>query len=332
MLKFFNKSFFGQYATNFVLGLLLWLPSMIAPPIVEKPNLYWGELANVVYSATINFPATGVVLAYLLVFITALFVNLMATDFGLAGRTSTLPLLFFIVMSGFSPSFHSLSPFIILLPLLTLFYLLLFKHYHDENNMFLSFDTAMLLGIAALIYPPMLLAVVVIWISLLSFKGVSWRNFAVTFPGILFPTFLVYSYYFFSGNELPATGLFPVRTLFDFNLSYFPLSLDSLLNLLLLLLSLVTAVKVMQRKKNLTIQQRSHFTVVSVSVFMLLFLQLFLSLQLVTTLLLVPAASLTVSNAVSNSSLKTKWINGLLLLGIIVSLINSYLPLIYAVG
>ncbi|RLD91378.1 MAG: hypothetical protein DRJ09_01325 [Bacteroidetes bacterium] len=330
MLKFFNKGFFVQYAFTFVLGLLLWLPAIVMSPLVEEPNFYWGELAKVIFDVNTNFPVTGIILAYLLVYITALFINRMATDFGLVSKTSTLPLFVFIVMIGFSPSFHYMSPFIIILPLLMLLYLLLFKHYHNENNVFLSFDTGVILGIIALIYPPTAIVILVIWISLLSFKGISWRNFVVSLLGLLFPAFLAYSYYFFSGNESLAAGLFPIKTLFNFNLTYFPLSLNSLLNLILLLVSFISAIKVMQQQKNLTIQQRSHYTAVAVSIFLLLFVQLFLSLQLSTSLLLVPAAALTVSNMLSNSSLKSKWINLLLVSVVIVSLINSFLPMIYA--
>ena len=330
MLKFFNKGFFVQYATTFVLGLLLWLPALVTRSGIEEPNVYWGGIAKVLYNASVSFPITGIILAFLLTYITGLFINRMATDYGLAGKTSTLPLFIFILLTGFSPSFHCLSPFVVSLPFLTLFYLLLFKHYHNENNIFLSFDTGVILGILALIYPPMAIMILVIWISLVSFKGISWRNFAVSFVGLLSPSFLVYAYYFFLGKEMLLTELFPVKTLLNFNLTYFPFTLNSLLSLLLALIVFITAIKVLQQQKNLTIQQRSHFVVVGISLLLMIFIQFFLSLQLSTTLLLIPAGALTVSNMISSSSLKPKWTNILLVAVVLLSLVNSFLPLIYA--
>jgi len=270
MLKFFNKGFFVQYATTFVLGLLLWLPAVVTRSGIEEPDFYWGGIAKVLYHATVSFPITGIILAFLLTYITGLFINRMATDYGLAGKTSTLPLFIFILLTGFSPSFHCLSPFVVSLPFLTLFYLLLFKHYQNENNIFLSFDTGVILGILALIYPPMAIMILVIWISLVSFKGISWRNFAVSFLGLLSPSFLVYAYYFFFGQEMLLTELFPVKTLLNFNLTYFPFTLNSLLSLLLALIVFITAIKVLQQQKNLTIQQRSHFVVVGISLLLMI--------------------------------------------------------------
>jgi hypothetical protein len=330
MLTFFSKGFFTQYATVFMLGVLLWLPAALTQPVIEEPNQYWGILARFLFYSNGSLPVLSILLAYLLTFITGLFINKMATDYGLTGKTSTLPLFVYILMTGFSPSFHSLSPFIFMLPLLTLLYHLLFKHYHKENNIFLSFDTGIILGIATLIYPPLAIMIIAIWISLLTFKGISWRNFPASLMGLLFPAFMVYSYYFFTGHESLVAGLFPIKSLLNFNLFYFPFTLNSLLNLLLALFVLIAAVKVMQQQKNLSIQQRNHFTVVGVSLLFLLFIQLFLSLQLTTTLLLVPAGALTVSNIISNSLLKPKWSNLMLVAFVIISLFNSFLPFINA--
>lgn len=330
MLTFFNKGFFTQYVTVFMLGVLLWLPAALTQPVIEEPNQYWGILARFLFYSNSSLPLLNIILAYLLTFITGLFINKLATDYGLIGKTSTLPLFIYILMTGFSPSFHSLSPFVFMLPLLTLLYHLLFKHYHKENNIFLSFDTGFILGIATLIYPPLAIMILAIWISLLTFKGISWRNFPASLMGLLFPAFMVYSYYFFTGHESLVAGLFPIKSLLNFNLFYFPFTLNSLLNLLLALFVLIAAVKVMQQQKNLSIQQRNHFTVVGVSLFFLLFIQLFLSLQLTTTLLLIPAGALTVSNIISNSLLKPKWTNFILIAFILISLLNSFLPFINA--
>jgi len=318
-----------QYATTFVLGLLLWLPAVVARSGIEEPDFYWGGIAKVLYNATVSFPVTGIVLAFLLTYVTGLFINRMATDYGLARKTSTLPLFIYILLTGFSPSYHGLSPFVVSLPLLTLFYLLLFKHYHNENNIFLSFDTGVILGVLALIYPPVAIMLLVIWISLLSFKGISWRNFTVSFMGLLFPSFLLSAYYIFFGQEMLLTELFPVKSLLNFNLTYFPFTLNSLLNLLFAMIVFITVIKVLRQQKNLAIQQRSHYAILGISLLILLFIQLFISLQLSTTLLLIPAGALTVSNMVSNSSLKPKWTNMLLVVVILISLANSFLPLLY---
>lgn len=329
MLKFFNKSFFTQYITIFVLGLLLWLPAAFLQTGIETPQNSSGTVSHITDYINNNFPVLGAIATFLLTIIAGLFINKMANHYNLTGKTSTLPLFVFILISGFSPLFHSFTLFTITLPFTTLFYSLIFKHYHKGGNIFLSFDTGMTVGILTLLYPPLLLLIFILWFSLLSFKGISWRNFTAGLFGLLFPLFLIYSYYFFSGQESAFLNLVPSDIYLSLNNNLFHLTLNTVLILLLSVFIFISAVKVLQQQKNLTIRKRSYYSVVSFSLFLLLFIQLFLSKQYSAVLLLAPAGALTISNLLNNSSLKPKWINLLFVIFILISLTNVYLPYLY---
>ena len=332
MRSFFNKGFFTQYATVFLTGLLLWLPSAFMQPTMATPDGDFGALLGFIHFSTINIhPVVAVVSAFLLVFITGLFVNRLANDYGLSGKTSTLPLLFFVLLTGFSPSFHQWSASLLALPLITLLFILLFKHYHGENNLFLSFDAGFVTGLLTLIYPPLALLIIVVLISLLSFKGVSWRNFIISLVGLLFPPFLVYAYYFFTGSEAYFLNLFHIHIGLIFNRFYLSLSFNSVLLWLSIILLFISAVKVLQQQSNLSIQQRSYFSIIGISLLMLLFVQLLLSSQAETALLLAPAGALTMGNLMDNTTLKAKWISTAIFIIILSSIVNAYLPFAHVI-
>ncbi len=332
MCSFFNKGFFTQYATVFVTGLLLWLPSAFMQPTMATPDGNFGTLLGFINFSAINVhPVVAVVSAFLFVFITGLFVNRLANDYGLSGKTSTLTLLFFVLLTGFSPSFHQWSASVLALPLITLLFILLFKHYHGENNLFLSFDAGFVTGLLTLIYPPLALLIIVVLISMLSFKGVSWRNFPISLVGLVFPPFLVYAYYFFTGNESYFLNIFHIHIGLNFNRFYLSLSFNSALLWLSAIFLFFSSVKVLRQQSNLSIQQRSYFSIIGISLLMLLFIQMLLSSQTETALLLAPAGALTMDNLMTNSTLKAKWISAIIFVFILSSIVNAYLPFAHVI-
>ncbi len=330
MIKFFNKDFFKQYATVFFLMVLLWIPSVFLFTAVEPPQNDWGALTPIIQNINNSHSPVLILFSFFLIFITGMFINKTASDYGLTGKTSTMPLFIFVLITGFSPSLHHFSQFTLVLPFAAIFYTLIFRHYHNANNIFLSFDAGIITGIMALFYFPLSLLIFILWLSLLSFKGVSWRNYTVVLPGFLFPLFLVYSYLFFMGREPAFFSLLQHKISIGFNTNIFRLSLNNGLLILLTVLIFISAVKVSQQQKNLTIQQRSYFSVMSFSLFLLLFIQLFLSKQFNSLLLLAPAGALTLSNLLNNSSVKSKWLNLLVAIIVLAVLINNYIPFLYA--
>jgi len=322
MLKFFTKGFFTQYAVIFFIGLTLWIPAIFRQTINYEPNEYWGLLSV----ATINIAKTsgviGSLIAYLITFFTGLLINQLASNFKLTDRTGTFPLFLFVVLSSFSTSITGLSPYTLMMPFFVLILLIVYKHDEKDENIFHSLDAGIIVGILTLFYYPLALLMLLIWIAFASIKGVSWRNFVASLLGLIFPTFLVYAYFLFTNNEPAFFAQLTQIGAPTINHSFLPVTLDSIITITIILIILISAIKVMQQQRNLTIKQRSYFFITGFYVFLILIIQLFFSSQTFTNLFFAPAGSITLSNVLSEK-VKNRWVNGFMVLFIILILFNS---------
>jgi hypothetical protein len=326
MLKFFSKSFFPQYTAVFITGLVLWFPAFIKTPLLIEPDNYWGPIAVAFNRIAGLTGMAGTILAFFLTFITGMLTNTISGRFSLSDKSGTLPLFLFMLLASFTPEITVLSPFIVVLWFVILLFLILFKHEEKEENIMHSFDAGLIVGILTLIYYPLIIMLILIWFAFVSIKGINWRNFVVSIIGLLFPAFLIYSWYFFTGNE----QLFfnSVSNIFVFNhyIPFTPFTNDNILVLFVTTLILLSAITIMNRQKDLSIRQRSFLTITGFYLLLSITIYLFFSPQTITFILMVPAASVTLYHLLSNNP-KTRWVNIALSIFFIIVLINSWINL-----
>ena len=86
------------------------------------------------------------------------------------------------------------------------------------------FNCGLIVSTGALFYFPFLLVFPVIWVSLFVLRSFNWREWALSFVGLLVPILFVWSYYFiinklsvFSRLWMPLKTQFPVSLSIDFN-------------------------------------------------------------------------------------------------------------------
>lgn len=322
MLKFFNKGFFTQYAVIFFIGLTLWIPAFFLHTTHYEPNGYWVFLSVAIFNIAKASGIIGSIVAYLITFVTGLLINQLASNFKLTDRTGTLPLFLFVVLSSFSASITGLTPFTLMLPLIVLLLFIVYKHDEKNENIFHSLDAGIIVGLLALFYYPMALLMLLIWIAFGSIKGVSWRNFVATLLGLFFPLFMVYVFFLFTNNEPAFFAQLAQIGAPAINHSYLPVTIDSIITIAITFIILISAIKVMQQQRNLTIKQRSYFFITGFYIFLILIIQLFFSNQTITSLFFAPAGSITLNNILSEK-VKNRWVNGFTVMFIILILFNS---------
>ena len=322
MLKFFTKGFFTQYAVIFFIGLTLWMPAIFRHTVNYEPNEYWGLLSVAIFNIAKASGVIGSIIAYLITFATGLLINQLASNFKLTDRTGTLPLFMFVVLSSFSTNITGLSPFTLILPLIVLLFFVVFKHDEKKDNIFTSLDAGIIVGLLSIFYYPLALLLLLIFIAFFSIKTVSWRNFVATLLGLIFPLFMVYVYFFFSNDEPAFFAQLAHIGAPQINYSYLPVTIDSIITIAITLILLISAIKVMQQQRNLSIKQRSYFFITGFYIFLMLIIQLFFSSQTITNLFFAPAGSITLSNVLSEK-VKNRWVNGFMVLFIILILFNS---------
>jgi hypothetical protein len=330
MIKFFTKGFFIQYAAVFILGLILWLPAILAEPVITAPDSYWGPVSVILNELFTWLGFSGTILAYLIIYAAGILINQMTGYYGITDRTGTLPLFLYVIISSFVQSLTILAPATLFLPFIILMFIIFLKHDEENESIISSFDAGIVAGLLTLFYYPLAILVLLIWFALFTIRGISWRNYMASFIGWTFPSFMAYAWYLFSGQETIFLNQIAQIGGFHINTAFYPFSTETLLIIFVLLIIFISALKVMNQQKNLSIKQRNYYLIFGVYIILILFINLFFSTGFINILLLAPAAAITLDNLLT-STIKSKWVNLALLLFLLIIITNSWLSFYYAV-
>lgn len=174
------------------IGFAYNLPDKMEFPFAE---LFSRLLVPVSYQMVIP-PVFNLFLASVLVFTQAMLINYLVNHYNLSGKSSFLPALMYITVSGLFIPFLMLSPPLICNFLVIWMLFKLFGLYKGEEAKSISYDLGMIVAVGTLIYLPFIYMFLVIWIALIIFRPFDWREWiacAIGFITIFF--FLAVFYY-----------------------------------------------------------------------------------------------------------------------------------------
>jgi len=329
MLKFFSKGFFTQYAMAFLIGLLFWLPAFLGKPVIVESNLYMGPLSGYFNQMFSYMGVAGTFVAYLIIFGAALIVNQLSGYYSVAAKTGALPLFLFVIISSYIPALTTLSVFTIIVLWMILLIVVLFKHSDKSDNIMQSLDAGIITGILILFYFPLIWLMLLIWIAFITFRNVSWRNFAVSILGMVLPAFFVYAILLFSGNETLFFNKLYLLFNGGLNPELTPLKPSAFVAITVPVIILFSAVKVMFLQTNLTISQRNYLFLLGVYAIIIFVINLFYSVGYRSVLLLAPAGSVTLNNLIVSSK-KQKWTNIIIIVLLLLFLFNTWFTYFHA--
>lgn len=196
------------------ISYMLQLPEHIELTFVEP----FARLLIPVSYENLLTPINNLLVAAILVFIQALWLNQMVNKYNLLGKPTFLPALMYITISGLFVPFLILSP-----PLICNFLLLwmidkLLTFYNDGSPKATAFDLGMIVAIGTLIYFPYIYMFLAIWAALIIFRPFNWREWVSVIIGfITIFSFLAVFYYLnnhinqFYQIWLPLTSTFPSK-------------------------------------------------------------------------------------------------------------------------
>jgi len=147
-------------------------------------ELFSRLLIPVSYQSVIP-PVFNLFFAGALVFGQAMLINYLVNHNNLLGRSTFLPALMYIVVSGLFTPFLMLSP-----PLLCNFLVIwmlykVFNFYKGEEVKSISYDAGMIVAVGTMIYLPFIYMFVAIWIALIIFRPFNWREWAASIIGFI---------------------------------------------------------------------------------------------------------------------------------------------------
>jgi|GEM_PF-2474061 len=178
----------------FFVTLMLWVPSFWNDTLINVPeNALLADVKKLGEIKWLNF-----LVATLYLSMQAIYLNYIANRYRLIQTPSYIVALLFVVFNSASPSFLVFNPIFIVNTFLLVVLHQLFEVYNQEKVFSSSFNTGLLLSLAALTYSPTIIVFPLIWFALIYLKTSLWREFIISLFGFMVPILFYVTYCFFT--------------------------------------------------------------------------------------------------------------------------------------
>jgi len=172
------------------------LPAKAAFPFIE---LFSRLLIPLSYHPVIT-PVFNLFLASALVFGQAMLINNLVNHYNLSGKSSFLPALMYVTVSGLFMPFVMLSPPLVCNFLVIWLLFKLIEFYKGEDAKSLSYDAGMIVAVGTLIYLPFIYMFVAIWAAMILFRPFNWREWVACIIGFITIFFFLAVYYYLNDS------------------------------------------------------------------------------------------------------------------------------------
>ena len=169
-------------------------------------------------------PTTNVIAAGMIIFIQAIIFNVIINNHGLLPKPGYLPALLYITGASLFMPFLVLSPTLICNFLLIWMMDKLLKIAKSQNVIMVMFDIGMLIAVGTLIYFPFIVMLLMLWLSLLLYRSLNWREWVSGLVGFITIFFFLGVFYYLNDNLsmfykiwLPLANKFPATFKINYN-------------------------------------------------------------------------------------------------------------------
>jgi hypothetical protein len=202
LLRFFRSTGAQVLVIIPLMGLLLWLPSLLKAPTAtfffdKAPMPLYKFVTDVIPYR--SFIAT--MLTLVLVILQGFLLVRLNTRFIFINNRTYLPALFFILLTASVPNLQRLNPVIFSGFFLLLALEKIYESYSTNKVAHQFFVAAFYLATGTLFYPFLLFFMVILWISLVILKPFNWREWLFTILGFFLPMYFTFSYYYLVYNQ-----------------------------------------------------------------------------------------------------------------------------------
>lgn len=205
MLRWISKSgTFFQFAIYTILLALLWIPAFVnpKPPIVAPGD---GPLYTLLLSWTNVSLLLNVAITLLLIVIQSVTLFYICQSNGFIKRSNFLPAIISLLGFSWNTDFltlHAVLPAALFIILALNSLMTMYGQQNAYNKVFLA---AFFIGIASLFYMPIAYMLILIWLSLITYRVLSWREYVIALIGFLLP--FVYYFSWLYWNDTFIAGL-----------------------------------------------------------------------------------------------------------------------------
>ena len=200
IIHFHKKPFNSQLIIFIFFVLLLWVDAMISPvePVTLsfQTPLYAG-LAILLQKIPVRLSVT---IAFLLIATQAVIINSSLINHKIIARNTLLPFLIYFVLMSYSPVVQTVHPVLIANLFLILSLNLNLSIYLKPEPYKEIFNSTFFISMASLFYLPVLIFLILVWISLLVYRISSLREWIITISGLLAPYLFIAFYYYWTDS------------------------------------------------------------------------------------------------------------------------------------
>jgi hypothetical protein len=196
IIGFFRDNQPFTYILLFLIALLLWGGAFAHVPYVALN--YKMPLFDLV-AHYINVRSYYIVLfTFITIIGTSIIINYTVNKYDILTKHSTLPALLYVLLMSCTDTLITLHPAVLANFFIALSFNRVFATYKQQSALTQLFDAGLLLGIASLFYLPSVLIYLALIVALIIFNTFNWRQWVVTFLGLITPYLIVLSYYFYT--------------------------------------------------------------------------------------------------------------------------------------
>jgi len=194
VVRFFKSNNASSFIFLPFIALAIWVFGFITPLVI--PVRYTMPLYELIAGIFIDIPWLSTCIAFLLIIGEAFALNYIVTKNEVIAKQSYLPALLYIVFMSNSSGMLLLHP-----PLFANLFLLfainkLLNSYRKDTAFSQVFDAGMLVSIASLFYFPYIVFFPLLGIGLIMLRPFIWREWVISFIGVILPYFFVITVYF----------------------------------------------------------------------------------------------------------------------------------------
>jgi hypothetical protein len=196
MLRRLSKlGFFMQFLLFLALTSLLWIPSIVHPSAPVHSKLE-GPLYTLMADSLVSMPLFSTILAMVLVLILCFLLYLISTNNDMVPRENLMPAIFLLFFMSWNSNFLLLHPILPASILVLLSLATLMKSYGIQEPYNQVFISSFLVGIATLFYIPVAYLMFMIWISFVTYRITTWREWVIALAGLILPMIYLASWYY----------------------------------------------------------------------------------------------------------------------------------------
>jgi len=214
LLRFFRSTTTQMIIMIPLMGILLWLHSILKTPVVY---FLFDRTPMPLYKFVTDLlpPTSGkaTIFTLALVIIQGYWLVRLNTRFLFINTRTYMPAILFVLLCTCIPDLQRLNPVIFSGFFLLLAIEKIFESYRTAKLAYQYFVAAFYISIGSLFYPYVSFFMFFIWAGLAVLKPFNWREWVFTFTGFLAPIFFTFSFYYLVYND-------PLRLYHDYKAAF----------------------------------------------------------------------------------------------------------------